>query len=280
VLDENGMMLSQLPTTMTAPDVGQPGTWQASLPVTAAVATRGQIVAYATSARDGSIVALDAVNVVFGAPLTDPFVTITSPMPFETLAGAPVTVTGKASGLTTETLTVRALDSGQNVLVEVPALLDATQPGSSATWAATLTFTLPAGTHGQIVAVATDSASGDVVAQAVAAVGYGAGSADAPFVSVNAPLYGTRVAAGEPVAVGGQVGGLAPDAALVVQIIDAGGNIRASQAVVPDSTGQWGTQFALAGLTESTAARAVAFFTDPQTGVVVASDAVAVVLGG
>jgi hypothetical protein len=196
------------------------------------------------------------------------------------LAGVPATVTGQASGLTTETFTVSALDSGQNVLVEVPAMLSAATAGSSGTWAATLNFALPAGTHGQIVAVATDPTSGDAVAQAVVAVGYGPGSADAPFVSVDAPLYGTRFAAGDPVAVGGQVGGLAADAALMVQVIDAGGNIRASQAVTPDSTGQWGTQFALAGITESTAARVVAFFTDPQTGAVVASDAIAVVLGG
>lgn len=67
-LDNNGRILAQQPVTTNATQVGGIGGWQVDLFVTVPAGTRGSIYAFATSARDGSVVAEDIVNVIYGGP--------------------------------------------------------------------------------------------------------------------------------------------------------------------------------------------------------------------
>ena len=71
-------------TTINAPDAGTGGAgpWQTTLQVNVAQGTRGSIVAFSTSAQDGSIVAFASIYVTFGDPTgTDNFVKINAPLP-------------------------------------------------------------------------------------------------------------------------------------------------------------------------------------------------------
>jgi hypothetical protein len=68
IQDADGSVLAGQPTIMQGEDVGvgEPGVWAVDLVVEAVPGANGQIVAYAASPRDGSIVASDSVEVTFG----------------------------------------------------------------------------------------------------------------------------------------------------------------------------------------------------------------------
>ena len=68
IRDADGSVLVGQPTIMQGEDVGvgEPGVWAVDLVVEAVPGANGQIVAYAASPRDGSIVASDSVEVTFG----------------------------------------------------------------------------------------------------------------------------------------------------------------------------------------------------------------------
>jgi uncharacterized lipoprotein YbaY len=67
-LDAAGNILAQQPTTIDAPDAGTGGSgpWSVDLRIAAEPGTQGQIVAFSTSAKDGSLVAKDSVDVGYG----------------------------------------------------------------------------------------------------------------------------------------------------------------------------------------------------------------------
>ncbi len=66
--DASGNVLLTQPTTLRGDNVGMGGSgdWETTLSVTVVPGTRGRIVAFSTSPADGSIVALDSVDVTFG----------------------------------------------------------------------------------------------------------------------------------------------------------------------------------------------------------------------
>ena len=67
-LSASGEILAQQATIIDSPEAGTGGSgpWSVNLQINAPSGTQGQIVAYATSPKDGSIVAEDRVNVGFG----------------------------------------------------------------------------------------------------------------------------------------------------------------------------------------------------------------------
>ena len=67
-LDATGNFLAQQPTTIDAPDAGTGGAgpWSVDLRIEAEPGTQGQIEAFSTSAKDGSVVAEDSVDVGYG----------------------------------------------------------------------------------------------------------------------------------------------------------------------------------------------------------------------
>lgn len=67
-LDATGNVLAQQPTTIDAPDAGTGGAgpWSVDLRIEAEPGTQGQIEAFSTSAKDGSVVAEDSVDVGYG----------------------------------------------------------------------------------------------------------------------------------------------------------------------------------------------------------------------
>ncbi|MDZ4768907.1 MAG: Gmad2 immunoglobulin-like domain-containing protein [Chloroflexota bacterium] len=84
ILDDEGNVLSEQPTTIDSPSagIGGEGDWQVTTTLTAAPGTRGTIITFSNSAADGGITAFASVSVFLGSPDTEPdFVAIQSPLP-------------------------------------------------------------------------------------------------------------------------------------------------------------------------------------------------------
>ncbi len=72
-LDAAGNVLAQQPTIIDTPDAGTGGVgpWSVDLRISTEPGTQGQIVAFSTSAKDGSIIAEDRVDVGYGESPVD-----------------------------------------------------------------------------------------------------------------------------------------------------------------------------------------------------------------
>lgn len=168
-LDELGNVLDEQPATINAPDAGTGGAgpWQTTLNVNVADGTRGSIIAFSTSAQDGSIVAFASIDVIFGDPTgTDNFVTINTPLP-NTLVDPSQTlmIAGTADRSNGNTVTVRIVDTQGNVLVEQPRNINPSLDGDFGIWQMLIELrSMPAGTRLHISAMTTSRFDGSTLA--------------------------------------------------------------------------------------------------------------------
>lgn len=169
--DLQGGVLAQQATIIRSPEAGTggQGPWAVQLSVQVTPGTPGEIVAYATSPRDGSLVTEDRVGVTLGTAEEVPvFVTITEPASGAQLdTTAPIEISGTGSGLPEGSVTVQALDSSGNVLAQDATILQAGtgDPGAPGPWALSLVVPVEADTPGVISAFSTSPASGEMVAE-------------------------------------------------------------------------------------------------------------------
>ncbi|MCZ7544360.1 MAG: YbaY family lipoprotein [Anaerolineae bacterium] len=138
-VDSNGNVLAQAPTTIDAPDAGTGGAggWQITLPVTET--RRGKIIAFSTSARDGSVVTSAAVDVIFGDPTQNPsYVLLSVPLPNTVVTNATpyLPVAGYAGGVSGYSLFVQVLDEAETPLVLLPVIAE---PGTGL-WSTVVTL--------------------------------------------------------------------------------------------------------------------------------------------
>jgi hypothetical protein len=168
-LDNQGNVLAEQATIVNSPDAGTGGAgpWQASLTVNTAAGTRGTIIAFSTSAQDGSIVAFASINVIFGDPTgTDNFVLINAPLP-GTLVDPSQTlmIGGIADRSNGNTVTVQIVDDLGNVLVEQPRNLNPSLDGDFGVWQMLIELrSMAAGTHLRIDAMTTSRFDGSTLA--------------------------------------------------------------------------------------------------------------------
>lgn len=160
VLDASGNALAEQATVLQGEDVGVggPGTWSMQLRVEAEPGTPGKIYAFSPSPKDGSIMASDEVEVVFGEkPPTEAFIKIAEPAAGASLdVSEPIRVSGTGGGLHEGNLVVLALDEMGNVLAQRPTTLqgDDVGTGGEGTWSTELTVDAASGA-GYIAAVST-----------------------------------------------------------------------------------------------------------------------------
>jgi hypothetical protein len=177
VLDNQGEVLAQEPTTVQAEDAGTggEGPWSVRLPVGIDNGTWGLVYAFSTSPKDGSVVAADAVPVVLGAADTEMYVTITRPFPFTTLPRKEMQLRGTGAGLFEGNLVVQAQMEGGEVLTQTATILqgDAVGIGGAGIWEAQLKVDVPPGTQGQIVAFSTSPKDGSIEAYFAIPVTFG-----------------------------------------------------------------------------------------------------------
>jgi putative lipoprotein len=160
VLDSGGNVLVEQATVLQGEDVGVggEGTWSIQLRVEVEPGTPGKIYAFSPSPKDGSTMAADEVEVVFGEkPSTEAFIKIAEPAAGTSLdVSQPIRVSGTGGGLHEGNLVVLALDEKGNVLAQRPTTLegDDVGTGGEGTWSTELTVDAAAGT-GYIAAVST-----------------------------------------------------------------------------------------------------------------------------
>jgi len=121
VLDSDGNILAEDATIINAPDagVGGEGSWQILLDVNAASGTRGSIIAFSTSANDGSIVAFASQNVILGDPTaTANGVFIQTPLLGSIVReGDTLLIAGTADGSNGNTVRIQMTDEAGTVLI-------------------------------------------------------------------------------------------------------------------------------------------------------------------
>ncbi|MCC6803008.1 MAG: LysM peptidoglycan-binding domain-containing protein [Anaerolineae bacterium] len=168
-LDELGNVLDEKATTVNAPDAGTGGAgpWQTALNVNVAEGTRGSIIAFSTSAQDGSIVAFASIYVTYGdVTATDDFVKINTPLP-DTLVDPSQTlmIAGIADRSNGNSVKVQIVDSQGNVLVDQPRNVNPSLDGDFGIWQMLIELrSMPAGTRLHITAMTTSRFDGSTLA--------------------------------------------------------------------------------------------------------------------
>ncbi len=159
-LADDGTVLIEQPTILQAPDAGTGGAgpWELQLTIMAELGSNGTIRAFSPSPVDGSDMAADSLAVTYGEsvemslqivePVNGTVLDITSSIP----------VQGIGVGLPEDTILVRAVDQGGNILAE-----QTTTPDEAGNWATELSVETSPGTQGQIEAMAP-AMEGDQVA--------------------------------------------------------------------------------------------------------------------
>jgi hypothetical protein len=169
-LDAQGKVLAQVPTTMQGPDVGTggEGTWSTELTLKVEPGTAGKIRAYATSPKDGSVIAEDSIEVSLGqTPAVQVYIKIDTPGQGVTLdVRKLVQVSGTGAGLPEGNVVVVAVDQDGNVLAEQPTTLQGADVGTGGegTWSVELAVPASGQTPGYIAAYSTSPKQRDFVA--------------------------------------------------------------------------------------------------------------------
>jgi heat shock protein HslJ len=169
-LDRQGNLLDRQPATLQGQDVGAggEGTWSTELRIEVEPGTAGTIRAYATSPKDGSTIAEDAVEVSLGqTPSVEPYLKIDQPAQGSTLdVSQLVAVSGSGAGLPEGNVVVVALDQDENVLAEEPATLQGPDVGigGQGTWSVELAIPAAGQTAGYIAAFAASPKQRSLVA--------------------------------------------------------------------------------------------------------------------
>jgi LysM repeat protein len=176
----SGQVLAEQPVTLQGANVGAGGTGSYSVQLTVHVSqnTAGKIVAFATSPKDGSVVASASVPVTFTPGGSPPFITINNPPPGAALPTT-FTVSGTGGGLFEGSLIVRAQDNAGHILAQQPTTLQGTNVGAGGqgTYSVQLTVNVTASTPGMIMAYAPSPAGSGMLAQASVSVTFTPGSA-------------------------------------------------------------------------------------------------------
>jgi uncharacterized lipoprotein YbaY len=178
VRDASDNVLAQKPTIVQSPEAGTggQGPWEVQLPVSAAPGTPGQIVAYATSPKDGSLAAEARVSVSLGSPPEgDAFILIDTPVDGTELdANTPISVQGTAGGLFEGSLVVQALDVEGAVIAQEITTVQAADAGSGGEgpWSVELNVNLQADSPGKITAFSVGPDGGTVMASASVEVNF------------------------------------------------------------------------------------------------------------
>jgi heat shock protein HslJ len=290
VIDRDGNILAQEPTTLQGPDAGTggEGTWRVELSVETQPGMAGQIRAFSPSPRDGSVMAEDVVDVSLGStPAVQAYIQIDEPVSGQTLDIAnPVTIRGKGAGLPEANVVVQALDHDGNELASQPTILQGPEVGTGGegTWEVQLSITTEPGMAGQIRAYSPSPADNSIVAEARVEVTFGSTPPMPVFLEIDKPSSGAVLDTSQPVAVSGTGGGL-PEGNVVVQALDADNKVLAEQAttlqgsdVATGGEGTWSVTLIVQPLA-GTVGQILAFSTSPDSGENVAESAIDVTYG-
>ncbi len=260
-LDVDGNVLTERETVLEGENVdsGGEGQWITPLELRLQQDTPGKVRVYAPSPEEGEILAESSVDIIFLAtkemPPVESNITITEPQNFAALdATQPIIINGVGKGLPEGNVNVQALDARGNVLTQESTTIQSPDAGTGGEgpWSVQLTFAAESGTAGHIRAFSTSPTDGSTIAEDSIEVTYIKQPTPQPFISITEPPSGASLEIVNPITVNGAGAGL-PEGSLVVQALDASGNVLAQQPTTiqsPDAgtggSGPWSVQLQVA----------------------------------
>jgi putative lipoprotein len=287
IRDEAGDMLAVQPTTIQAEDAGTGGSgpWEVQLQVAAEPGTPAVVIAYSTSAEDGSVVTEARVPVTLGTPAPGaPFVFIQSPVQGAVVdISQPFEVVGTGGALFEGNVVVEARDLQGAVLAQQPTIIRSPEAGTGGQgpWAVQLSVQVAPGTPGEIVAYATSPQDGSIVAEDQVGVTLGVAEEVPVFITITEPESGTALDTTAPIAIRGTGSGL-PEGNVVVQARDQAGTVIAQDTTSLQSSagevtepGSWALSLVVP-VEADTPGLITAFSTSPAGGETVAETSVEV----
>ncbi|MCJ7660468.1 MAG: YbaY family lipoprotein, partial [Anaerolineales bacterium] len=232
-----------------------------------------------------------SVDVIFSAtnemPPVESYIKITEPQNFTALdATQPIIINGVGKGLPEGNVNVQALDARGNVLTQESTTIQSPDAGTGGEgpWSVQLTFAAESGTPGYIRAFSTSPSDGSTIAEDSIEVTYIKQPTPQPFITITEPPSGAVLEIVNPITVKGTGAGL-PEGSLVVQALDASGNILAQQPTTiqsPDAgtggSGPWSVQLQVATQSGTTGSIR-AFSTSPQDDSLIAEARIQVTFG-
>ncbi len=217
---------------------------------------------------------------------TQAYITITQPIPGAVLGvPQPVQINGMGGGLFEGNVVVQALDAGGNVLALETTTVNAPDAGSGGEgpWSVEMVIPVKPGTAGRIYAFSTSPADGSVTTSTNVEVTFGRSVKVNTYIEISEPL-GNSVLNESTFIVSGSAGGTF-EGTVIVQALDAGGNVLAEQPTMIDApnaglgeAGPWSVQLSVT--TEpGTIGKIYAFSPSPADGSIMASSSVNVTYG-
>jgi uncharacterized lipoprotein YbaY len=178
VLDVDGNVLVEAPTTIQAPNagLGESGPWNLELEVQAVPDSQGTVRSYAQSAEDGSTVAEDQVVVSFGAVAVEPYIEISEPVEGTVVdLSAALRVQGMAGGLFEGNVVVEVLDENGASLAMAPTTIQSEYAGvgGEGPWSVDLAIQPEPRSLGRVRAYAGSPKDGSIIAEDAVEVSFG-----------------------------------------------------------------------------------------------------------
>lgn len=211
-LDESGNILAFQPATVDSPNagIGEEGPWQVELSVIATPGTKGYLRAYASSPKDGSVVAEDSIQVTFGEESSEilPYIDIMKPLDGDVLdVSRPVVISGMGRGLFEGNVVVEAVDRTGNVMAQQATLLQSDEAGTGGEglWSVSLVINSAAGNSGMIRAFSDSPVDGSIVAMDYIFVTFGQEQPVGSRLPVESTAWQLISIADSPVLEGSQV---------------------------------------------------------------------------
>jgi uncharacterized lipoprotein YbaY/heat shock protein HslJ len=170
-LDQAGNLLAQQSTIIQSEEAGTggQGPWSVQLTIQVSASTPGTIRAFATSAKDGSLVAEDSRQVTFETISVASYIVIQQPTEGAVLdTNQPFLVSGMAGGLFEGNVVVEALDNQGNLLASEATTIQSENAGigGEGPWSISLSVNVPPGTPGTVRAYSQSPADGNITAEA------------------------------------------------------------------------------------------------------------------
>ncbi len=220
-------------------------------------------------------------------PAVTPSISITDPTDGAVLdITQPIQVMGMGDGLFENNVVVQARDANGQVLAEESTIVKMTREAGATggPWTVTLDVkNVMPGTKGTIVAFSPDPKTGGNMAEASINVTFG--KPVEAMISIQQPTNGAVLDITQPVQISGEGQGL-PEANVVVQAVDANGNVLAQDAAVLQGNdvgtggkGSWSLSLDLSSVKPATPGQIVAFGTDVKSGNRLAQTAISVTFG-
>jgi uncharacterized lipoprotein YbaY len=240
-LDQDGNVLAQQPTTIDSLEAGTggEGPWSVELVVPVKPGTPGHLYAFSLSPEDGSVLASADIEVTFGEEVViESYIEIAEPKDGAALdATKPIVVSGMGGGLFEGNVVVEARDADGNVLAQVATTVDSPEAGmgGEGPWSVELNLQVSGEVIGQIYAYSSSARDGSEVASSSVNVSFvGEQVAVESYISIENPQDSAVLDISNPVTVSGMGGGLF-EGNVVVEALDAEGNVLAQVATILDS---------------------------------------------